>query len=218
MVQHRIRLLIVDDHPLFREGLVHALAAEREFEVVAQASDGESALVAWRRHLPDVTLMDLCMHGMGGIETVRRLMAASPGAKVLMLTSSEEQEDAVAAIEAGASGYVTKTVDFEELVGAIREVAQGGRPVGSEIARRLAAADRDASLSHREVEVLTHLRDGLSYLEIGRRLSIAERTARAHVAAIKEKLGAATAAQCVSRGYEMGIFRGNPAGVKGREA
>jgi DNA-binding NarL/FixJ family response regulator len=206
----------VDDHPLFREGLVHALAAEREFQVVAQASDGESALGAWRSHRPDVTLMDLSMHGIGGIETVRRLLVNAPEAKVLILTSSEEQQDAVEAIEAGASGYITKTVDFEELLGAIREVADGGRPVGQEIARRLAAAERNASLSHREVEVLTHLRDGLSYSEIGQRLAIAERTARAHVAAIKEKLGAATAAQCVSRGYEMGIFRGSQAGAKGR--
>ena len=204
--QH-IRLLIVDDHPLFREGLTHALAAEREFVVVAQAGDGETALRLWQEHGPDVTIMDVSMHGLNGIETLRRLREAEPAARVLMLTSSEEQQDAVEALEAGAAGYITKTVGFERLLEAIREVTKGGRPIGEAIARRLAAAQKGSPLSHREVEVLVHLRDGLSYQDIGRRMDIAERTARAHVAAIKEKLAAATAAQCVSRGYELGILR-----------
>jgi two-component system NarL family response regulator len=203
----RIRLLIVDDHPLFREGLIHALAAEREFVVVAQAGDGETALQLWRQHQPDVTILDVSMHGLGGIETLRRLRDAAPAARVLMLTSSEEQQDALEALEAGAAGYITKTVGFEKLLEAIREVRNGGRPIGEDIARRMAAAEKGSPLSHREVEVLGHLRDGLSYQDIGQRMSIAERTARAHVAAIKEKLAAATAAQCVSRGYELGILR-----------
>jgi DNA-binding NarL/FixJ family response regulator len=200
----RIRLLIVDDHPLFREGLTHALAAEREFVVIAQAGDGETALRLWQQHQPDVTIMDVSMHGLSGIETLRRLLEAAPSARVLMLTSSEEQQDA---LEALAAGYITKTVGFEKLLEAIHEVKDGGRPIGEEIARRMAAADKGSPLSHREVEVLVHLRDGLSYQEIGRRMAIAERTARAHVAAIKEKLAAATAAQCASRGYELGILR-----------
>jgi len=202
-----IRLLIVDDHPLFREGLIHALATEREFVVIAQAGDGETALTLWRQHEPDVTIMDVSMHGMGGIETLRRLREAVPTALVLMLTSSEEQQDAVEALEAGAAGYITKTVGFVKLLEAIREVKNGGRPIGEELARRMAAAEKGSPLSHREVEVLVHLRDGLSHQDIGRRMAIAERTARAHVAAIKEKLAAATAAQCVSRGYELGILR-----------
>ena len=203
----RIRLLIVDDHPLFREGLTHALAAEREFVVVAEAGDGEAALQLWQQHQPDVTIMDVSMHGLSGIETLRRLLEAAPTARVLMLTSSEEQQDAMEALAAGAAGYVTKTVGFEKLLNAIREVKDGGRPIGEEIARRMAAAEKGSPLSHREVEVLVHLRDGLSYQDIGQRMAIAERTARAHVAAIKEKLAASTAAQCVSRGYELGILR-----------
>jgi len=212
---HRIRLLIVDDHPLFREGLTHALAAEREFVVVAQAGDGETALQLWQQHQPDVTILDVSMHGLGGIETLRRLLQAAPAARVLMLTSSEEQQDALEALEAGATGYITKTVSFENLLAAIREVRNGGRPIGEEIARRLAALEKGSPLSHREVEVLIHLRDGLSYNDIGRRLAIAERTARAHVASIKEKLAAATAAQCVSRGYEAGILRRPPLAGRG---
>ena len=206
----RISLLIVDDHPLFREGLTHALAAVREFVVVAQAGDGEMALQLWPQHQPDVTIMDVSMHGLSGIETLRHLLESAPAARVLMLTSSEEQQDALEALEAGAAGYITKTVRFDELLAAIREVHAGGRPLGETVARRLAAAEKGGPLSPRELDVLVHLRDGLSYQEIGRKLSISERTARAHVAAIKEKLGAATAAQCVARGFERGLLRNTP--------
>jgi DNA-binding NarL/FixJ family response regulator len=202
-----IRLLIVDDHPLFREGLLHALAAERAFKVIGQAEDGATAIHLWKTLRPDVTLMDVSMYGQGGIETTRRILTVDPTARVLMLTSSEEQHDAIEALEAGAAGYVSKTVRFDELLAAIREVHAGGRPIGEAVARRLAAAHRGGPLSPRELEVLALLRDGLSYQEVGRALDMAERTARAHVAAIKEKLAAATAAQCVARGYELGLLR-----------
>jgi DNA-binding NarL/FixJ family response regulator len=202
-----IRLLIVDDHPLFREGLLHSLAAERAFKVIGQAEDGATAIHLWKTLRPDVTLMDVSMYGQGGIETTRRILAVDPSARVLMLTSSEEQHDAIEALQAGAAGYISKTVRFDELLAAIREVHAGGRPIGEAVARRLAAADRGGPLSPRELEVLALLRDGLSYQEVGRSLHMAERTARAHVAAIKEKLAAATAAQCVARGYELGLLR-----------
>jgi DNA-binding NarL/FixJ family response regulator len=208
-----IRLLIVDDHPVFREGLAHTLADEAEFRVVAQAGDGAAAIAAWQKHRPDVTLMDVSMFGVDGIEAVRRLVAAAPAARILMLTSSEEQADVMAALDAGAAGYITKTVRFDELLAAIREVHAGGRPLGEGVARRLAAAEQGGTLSPREFDVLCHLRDGLSYQEIGRKLSISERTARAHVAAIKEKLGAATAAQCVARGFQRGLLRNGPGGL-----
>lgn len=202
-----IRLLIVDDHPLFREGLLHSLSAASEFKVVGEADDGKTALALWKTLRPDVTLMDVSMYGQGGIETTRRILAVEPTARVLMLTSSEEQQDAIEALEAGAAGYISKTVRFDELLSAIREVHAGGRPIGEAVARRLAAADRGGPLSPRELEVLELLRDGLSYQEVGRSLAMAERTARAHVAAIKEKLAATTAAQCVARGYELGLLR-----------
>jgi DNA-binding NarL/FixJ family response regulator len=205
--------LIVDDHPVVREGLAHTLAEEAEFRVVAQAGDGAAAIAAWQKHRPDVTLMDVSMFGVDGIEAVRRLVAAAPAARILMLTSSEEQADVMAALDAGAAGYITKTVRFDELLAAIREVHAGGRPLGEGVARRLAAAEQGGTLSPREFDVLCQLRDGLSYQEIGRKLSISERTARAHVAAIKEKLGAATAAQCVARGFQRGLLRNGPGGL-----
>jgi DNA-binding NarL/FixJ family response regulator len=209
----RIRVLIVDDHPVFREGLAHTLADEAELEIVAQAGDGETAIAAWQRHRPDVTLMDVSMFGIDGIETVRRLMQAAPAARVLMLTSSEDQADVIAALESGAAGYITKNVRFNELLAAIREVHAGGRPLGEDVARRLAAGEKGGQLSAREFEVLGLLCEGLAHEEIAKRLVITERTVRAHVAAIKEKLDAATIAQCVARGFERGLL-----GKRGRRS
>ena len=209
----RIRVLIVDDHPVFREGLAHTLADEAELEIVAQAGDGEAAIAAWQRHRPDVTLMDVSMFGIDGIETVRRLVRGAPTARVLMLTSSDDQADVIAALEAGAAGYITKTVRFDELLAAIREVHAGGRPIGEDVARRIAAAEKGGPLSDRELEVLGLLCEGLSHQEIAQRLMITERTSRAHVVAIKEKLDAATTAQCVARGFERGLL-----GKRGRSS
>ena len=201
-----IRLLVVDDHPLFREGLAHTLGSEEGFEIVAQAEDGTTAIDLWESVQPDVTLIDVSMPGMDGIETVRQLRSRHADAKLLMLTSSEDQEDVIAALDAGASGYVTKGVRYGELVAAVREVHGGGRPLGEVIARKLAARDRDSPLTPRELEVLKLLREGLTFAEMGQMLSITERTARAHVGAIKEKLGASNTAQAVARGFEQGLL------------
>jgi DNA-binding NarL/FixJ family response regulator len=133
-----ITLLIVDDHHLFRDGLVHAFSEEPGMKVVAQCSDGIAALDLWAKHQPDVTLMDVSMPRIDGVETTRRLVVRHSGARVLMLTSSEEEQDAVDSMEAGAAGYVMKTVAFDDLLVAIREVHDGGRPMGEAIARRLA--------------------------------------------------------------------------------
>ena len=201
-----IRLLIVDDHPVFRESLAHALAAAPGVEVVAQANDGAAAASLWQRYRPDVTLMDVRLVDVDGVAAVRRILAAAPAARVLMLTSSEDDRDAYEALEAGAAGYITKSVGFLELLDAIREVHCGGRPIGEDVSRRLAAREKGSPLSPRETEVLLLLRDGLSEKEICRRLSIADRTVRAHVAAIKEKLDASSTAHCVTRGFEMGLL------------
>lgn len=198
--------MIVDDHPLFREGLATSLGAARGMVVTAQAASGRSAIELWMQSRPDVAIVDISMPDMDGIDTVRRLRAQAPDAKVLMLTSSEEQDDIVAALDAGAAGYVTKSIRYADLVAAVREVHAGGRPLGETVARKLARRDRDQPLTARELEVLAGLRDGLTAVEIGERLMITARTARAHIEAIKEKLSAVNSAQAVARGFELGLL------------
>ena len=206
IVMRPIRLLIVDDHPVFREALAHALAVAPDFTVVAQANSGSEAVRLWKSHRPDVTLMDVSMEGLDGVAAVEGIRGESPDARVLMLTSSNAAEDAGAALAAGAAGYITKSVGFVELMDAIREVHTGGRPVAPTLAKRLKTRGK-GPLSPREMEVLELLRDGLSQDQIHRRLAIADRTVRVHVAAIKEKLGAASTAHCVTRAFELGILR-----------
>lgn len=201
-----IRLLLVDDHPLFLEGLARTLHTVSDFTVVARAASGESAVAMWEDAKPDLALVDLIMPGIDGIETVRRVRARHAHARLMMLTSSEEHDAVVAALDAGAVGYISKGSRYSELVGAVREANAGGRPVGEAIARKLAARDRSHSLTAREIEVLRLLRDGLTLEEIGRQLGITFRTARAHAAALKEKLNAANTAQVVARGFERGLL------------
>jgi DNA-binding NarL/FixJ family response regulator len=206
-----IRLVLVDDHPIFLEGLAEALSSQTDLDVVAMGSCGEEALTLWSQHRPDVLLLDLTMPGMDGIGVLRRLREVHHDARVLLLTSSDDQEDAVAALDAGAAGYVTKASRYDELVGAIREVYAGGRPIGEVVARRLAARDRSSPLTPREIEVLGLLSEGLTYGEVGRRLKITERTARAHAVAVKEKLQAENTAHAVARAYQRGLLgRGQP--------
>jgi two-component system NarL family response regulator len=204
----RIRLLVVDDHPVFLDVLAQALEAEADFQLVATATGGDAGVSAWREHRPDITLMDVRMLGGDGINAIRRIRALDPAARVLMLTSSEHGQDALAAMQAGAAGYVSKSGGYDDLLAAIRAVHAGARPISDNVRLRLAAAANDRRLSDRELEVLTLLRDGCTHDEIAARLSIADRTVRAHVGAIKEKLAASSAAQCVSRAYELGIFGG----------
>ena len=201
-----ITVLIVDDHPLFREGLVHALGTEEGFGIVGEAANGQEALSLWNRHRPDVTLVDVSMPGLDGIALVRKIRSVSPHAKVLMLTSSEDREDMLAAFDAGAAGYLTKGARYTELKAAIREVHAGGRPVGEAVAKRLASPKPEAPLTPREMAVLRMLSDGLGHIEIAERLEISERTARAHVAAIRDKLGATNAAQAIAKAFSRGIL------------
>lgn len=210
-----IRILVVDDHPLFREGLARTLGEEEGFVIVGQVEDGATAEEAWPRLAPDVALVDVSMPGIDGIETVRRLVARDRSAKLLMLTSSEDSGDVIAALDAGASGYVTKTVRYGDLVAAVREVHAGGRPLGEAIARKLAVRDRGSPLTPRELDVLRLLREGLSLDDMARKLAITERTVRAHVTAIKVKLDAANTAQAVARGFERGLLAARTADGRG---
>jgi len=142
-----IRLLLVDDHPVMRAGMANVLGINPDFEIVAQAGDGETALAMWDRHRPDVTLLDI---SMGGIDTLRRMLQDHPAARVLMLTFSEASEDVRYALKVGACGYVTKNIRASELADAIRTVDAGGMVLSEELKRKLSEDDGNRHLTLRD--------------------------------------------------------------------
>jgi two-component system NarL family response regulator len=178
-----IRLLLVDDHPVMRAGMANVLGIDPDFEIVAQADGGETALALWRQHQPDVTLMDI---SMGGVDTLRRMRQDQSAARVLMLTSSEAREDVRYALEAGASGFVSKNIRAGELAEAIRTVHSGGRIVGEDVGREITRVEGIRHLTAWETDVLGLLRQGFTNDEIGRLLGISEQSARTHIGAITE--------------------------------
>jgi DNA-binding NarL/FixJ family response regulator len=205
-----ISILIVDDHPVFRAGLANLLEAEPDFRVVEKVSSGEAAIRAVRERRPAIVLLDLSMPGIDGFETLSRIQAASGMARVVALTSSEARDDADRVRAAGGAGYLTKHVDHAEIVAAIRAVAHGTEWVQRgllKVAALPVAANRQLGVSARESEVLGLVRHGYSNAEIGKLLGITERTAKAHVKALCEKLGASDRAEAVARGFDLGLLK-----------
>lgn len=202
-----IRILLVDDHSVVRMGLAAVLELDEGLTVVAEAEDGAQAIERFRAERTDVVLMDVRMPGMGGLEALRALRALAPEARVLMLTTSELDEDLQRAIEAGAAGYLQKSVTRDELVRAIRLVHAGGRYIPAATALRFNALAKRKHLSLREVEVLDGMRRGLSNRDISVALTISEHTVKAHVKAILQKLESADRAEAVARGFEQGLLR-----------
>jgi two-component system nitrate/nitrite response regulator NarL len=192
-----IRLLIVDDHTMFRQGLASLLRGEPEFQVAGQASDGEQALRLFEELQPDVVLMDVMMPGMDGVEATCRLLKMTPHARILMLTISEAGEHLLAAIRAGARGYILKNADADELIGAIRRVHAGEAVLSTAVTLRVLQAVRAAPpppapatpLTPREREVSWLLAREASNREIAETLIISENTVKTHVSHILEKLG-----------------------------
>lgn len=205
-----VSILVVDDHPVFRAGLANLLKAEPDFRVIGKLASGEAAIQTVREVRPHVVLLDLRMPGIDGFETLARLRAAYAPARVLVLTSSEARDDAERVRAAGGAGYLTKHVDHAEIVAAIRAVAGGGDWVQQGLLKTAsapAAAESRLGVSARELEVLGLVRRGYSNSEIGRVLGITERTVKAHVKALCEKLGAADRAEAVARGFDLGFLR-----------
>lgn len=202
-----LRLLLVDDHAVMRAGLANMLNTRGDLEVVAEADDGESALVLHQKFSPDITLLDVVMPGMGGLECLRRLREQSPDAKVLMLSSSELEQDMFQAIELGADGYITKTASPSELQASILGVSRGETCISDEVLRQIQKYSSSPHLTPREIEVLNLLRKGMTNPDIGLILEITPRTAKAHVAAILLKLEAHDRAEAVARGFELGLLR-----------
>ena len=188
-----IRVLVVDDHAIVRDGLERLLNGAEGIEVVATAADGGEAVESAPRFEPDVVLMDLSMPGVDGVEATRRLAAAHPQMKVVVLTTFADRRRILDALGAGASGYLLKDAAPDEIIAAVRTVVEGGASLDPKAARVLLDAQRfqqpGRDLSAREREVLDLLALGLTNKQIARRLGIAERTVKAHLTSVFQQLG-----------------------------
>ncbi len=185
-----IRVLVVDDHPLFRDGLGALLATVGDLEVVGSVGDGESAVRRAVETRPDVVLMDLNLPVVPGIEATRRIVAAAPGTAVLVLTMVDDDDSVMAALQVGARGYVLKGAGQEEVLAAIRAVAAGGAVFGPGVAGRVLGGRRGPSydLTEREAEVLALLANGLSNAEIAREIGVSLKTVQNHVSRVLTKM------------------------------
>ena len=188
-----IRVAIVDDHTIVRDGLVSLLGAHADLEIVGAVGDGEAAVALCIEQQPDVVLMDLSMPGVGGIEATRRIAAEAPGVQVVVLTSFMDRERIVDALSAGAVGYLLKDAEPDELIRGIHTAARGESPLDPRAARTMLGAQRAPdpldALTDREREVLALVADGLPNKQIGRRLEISEKTVKAHLTSIFRAIG-----------------------------
>ncbi|MBQ1011427.1 response regulator transcription factor [Micromonospora sp. M51] len=204
-----IRLLIVDDHPVVRDGLRGMFTGDPDFEVVGEAADGSEALALVATLLPDVVLMDLRMPGMDGVTAIGRLTRAGSTARVLVLTTYDTDADVLPAIEAGATGYLLKDTPREELVRAVRAAARGDSVLAPSVAGRLMGRLRapvEEPLSQRELEVLTMVARGASNREAAARLFISEATVKTHLLHVYAKLGVNDRAAAVATAYDRGLL------------
>ena len=201
-----IRLMTVDDHPIYRGGLASLIAAYRDLTLVAEAANGREAVERFREHQPDVTLMDLSMPVMGGVDAIATIRAEFPDARIIALTTWDGDADIHRALDAGARGYLLKDVVSEDVADAIRRVHAGGRSIPTEVASRLAAYTPRIDLTDREVEVLTYMARGLTNKEIGALLGRTEGTIKVHVLHILQKLEASDRTEAVTLGLQRGII------------
>ncbi len=203
----RIRVLLVDDHAVVRAGLTAILEAEPDIEIVAETGDGLSAVNLYREHLPDVVVMDLRMPVLDGVAALTRIRAEHPVARVLLLSTYDDEEDVCRGIEAGALGYMLKDSAPAELIQSIRRVRAGRRAISPEAAERLAGRVAQRELSEREVEVLRLLAEGRSNKQIAKALGIADGTVKVHVANILDKLGVQGRSEAVAQALRRGLVR-----------
>ena len=220
MNNKKLRLMLVDDQSLFREALRTLLALQPDLDIVAEAENGERAVALAKVHRPDVILMDLRMPVLGGVEATRRIMAANPAARVVVLTTFEEDEEIFEALRAGALGYLLKACSADKLCESVRAAAKGASVLEPSVAARMMAELNRLSakegrrisppladpLSERELGVLKLLAEGCSNKEIGSRLSITEGTVKNHMTNVLGKLGVLDRTQAALKAREMGLI------------
>jgi DNA-binding NarL/FixJ family response regulator len=212
-----IRVLIADDHPLFRDGVAHSLAGQLEIEVIGQASSGGEALQMAREHLPDVLLLDIAMPGRGGIVAAGEIAAACPATKIIMLTVSKDEDDLMAALKAGARGYVLKGVSAHELAKVVQAVAGGDVYVSPSLAadmlRELSQPqppDPLGELTDREREVLQFVAEGLTNREIGERIHLSEKTVKHYMTNVLQKLQVRSRVEAALLAQRHGLGEADP--------
>jgi DNA-binding NarL/FixJ family response regulator len=201
-----IRILIVDDHPVVREGLAAIISTQADMRVVGQAGSGEEAMTAFASLSPDVTLMDLRLPDTSGIDLAGRVQARWPGTRIIMFTSFARGEEVYEALKAGAWSYIRKGAARPELLSAIRSVHAGQRYISPDIGRHLADHVTQNELSAREREVLAQMFEGKSNKEIGKALTISEHTVNIHVKNILSKLGASGRTEAVTIALRKGLL------------
>jgi two-component system NarL family response regulator len=205
METKKIRIMVIDDQAVVRQGFVSLISTVADMEIVATGSNGREAVELFRQHLPDITLIDLRMPVMSGVEAIAEIRREFPGARIIVLTTYDGDEDIYRSIQAGAQGYLLKDMFFEELESAIRKVHGGARLIPGSVAERLAARMSSTELTSRELEVLRQIVDGKSNKEIANELSISEATVKSHINNILSKLGVSDRTQAATRALQRGI-------------
>ena len=205
MSNEKIKVMIVDDHPLLRVGVASIVNARSDMTVMAQTGTGEEAVALFSQHRPDVTLMDLRLPKMSGVDAILAIRARFPMARFVVLTTYEGDEDIHRALEAGAKGYIIKGMPYQTLIEALLRGHGGGRFLPPPVARALASRMPDSDLSSREKEVLRHLVEGMSNKEIAGLLGITEATVKCHVSTILMRLNVSDRTQAVVTALQRGL-------------
>jgi DNA-binding NarL/FixJ family response regulator len=205
MTDNTIKIMVIDDQAVVRQGFVSLINTVSDMAVVAEGTNGRQAIDLYRLHRPDVTLMDLRMPELGGVEAIMAIRKEFPDARLIVLTTYDGDEDIYRSLQAGAQGYLLKDMFFEELEDAIRKVHGGSRRIPAQVAERLAERMGSSNLTGREIEVLEQIVAGHSNKAIANRLNISEATVKSHINSILSKLGVSDRTQAATTALQRGL-------------